>query len=168
MKANHILLAGSPASSPLPLQTRSTHRILVAEDNDDMRRLNSEVLIDSGYHVDAAEDGAVAWDALQLNRYDLVVTDQNMPKVTGVELLKKLRAASMALPVVMATSELPNEEFIRYPWLQPSATLLKPYTVGELLGTVTEVLRATESAREQTAAPPNWQSEPAAKGLQLH
>ena len=167
MKASQILPASRPTSTPLPLQTSPAHRILVVDDDDNMRRLNAEVLIDSGYHVDAAEDGAVAWDALQLNRYDLVVTDQNMPKVTGVELLKKLRAARMDLPVIMATSALPDEEFIRYPWLQPSATLLKPYTVGELLGTVTEVLRATESAREQTAAPPNWQSEPAAKSLQF-
>ena len=101
-----------------------------------------EILIDSGYHVDAAEDGAVAWDTLQVNSYDLLVTDNDMPKMSGVELIKKLHAARVALPVILATGSLPKEEFTRHPWLQPAATLLKPYTAVEFLGTVKNVLRA--------------------------
>jgi len=77
-----------------------------------------------------------------------VITDHKMPKVTGVELLKKLRAARMDLPVILVTAALPREEFTRQPWLQPAATLLKPYTVEELLGTVKEVLCATGDAIE--------------------
>jgi len=117
-----------------------------------------------------------------------VITDNNMPRLTGIELLKKLCAARMALPVIMATGTLPKEEFTRYPWLQPAATLLKPYTVEELLGTVKEVLRATVSAcspreillaagssgsappisrGEQIAPPPDWRSQPSAGGLRL-
>lgn len=88
----------------------------------------SEVLIRHGYHVDAAEDGAVAWDALQANRYDLMITDNAMPHLTGIELLKKLRAARMTLPVIMATGSLPEAEFVVQPWLQPSAMVIKPYT----------------------------------------
>jgi len=135
------------------------------EDDGIIRHLNAEVLIHSGYHVDAAEDGAVAWDALQLNRYDLMVTDNDMPKVSGVELLKKLHAVRMALPVIMATGTLPEEEFSRQPWLQPAALLLKPYSFDELLGTVRDVLRVTDSARGP-AAPPDWQTGPSAGGLQ--
>ena len=88
-----------------------------------------------------------------------------MPKLSGVGLLKRLHAARMTLPVIMATGTLPKEEFNRYPWLQPAVTLLKPYTMTELLGTVKEVLRATDGTREQIA-PPNWQSPPPAGGLQ--
>ena len=58
-----------------------------------IRRLNAEMLFHSGYQVDAAEDGQAAWAALQLHNYDLVVTDNNMPKMTGVELIKKLQDA---------------------------------------------------------------------------
>jgi DNA-binding response OmpR family regulator len=140
--------AGEPDSASLQLQTSPPHRILVVDDDAEIRCLNAEVLKKSGYHVDAAEDGAVAWEALNTDNYDLMVTDHNMPKVSGVELLKKLRAARMALPVIMATGSLPKEEFTRYPWLQPSAMLLKPYTVEELLGTVKEVLCATGDAPE--------------------
>jgi FixJ family two-component response regulator len=64
-----------------------------------------------------------------------------MPKVSGVELLKKLCAVRMDLPVIMATGTLPKEEFARYPWLQPAGTLLKPYTGEDMLRTVKRVLR---------------------------
>jgi DNA-binding response OmpR family regulator len=116
----------------------------VVEDDADIRRLNTEVLIRHGFHVDAAEDGAVAWHTLQLNRYDILITDNTMPKVTGIELLMKLHGARMALPVIMATGSFPKAEFTRYPWLQPAALVLKPYTLDELLGAVTAVLRVAD------------------------
>ena len=122
-----------------------TRHILVVDDEPDLRQLNTEVLIDSGYAVDAAEDGAIAWQALNTDRYDLLITDNNLPKVSGVELLMKVRAARMALPVIMATGTFPTQEFTRYPWLQPAVTLLKPYTVVEFLGAVKKVLREAVS-----------------------
>jgi len=122
---------------------KPAHRILVVDDDVDIRHINAEVLAHSGYHVDAAEDGAAAWDTLQRNRYDLLVTDNDMPKVSGVELLHKLHAAHIALPVILATGTLPMADFIQYPWLQPAALLIKPYSFHELLGTVRNVLRAS-------------------------
>lgn len=133
----------------------------MAEDDPLIRRINSEVLIYSGYQVDAAEDGAAAWEALQRNSYDLLITDNDMPKVTGVELLKQVHATRLALPVVMATGTLPTWEFALSPWLYPAAILLKPYTFDELLGTVKEVLQATVRARAEIAPPPNWSYPPA-------
>lgn len=156
MNTNPILPACESVSAPLQGQTSPPQRILVVEDDSDIRKTSTAVLIHYGYEVDAAENGAAAWEALNANWYDLMITDNNMPKVSGVELLKKLRAARMALPVIMATGTLPKEEFTRYPWLQPAATLLKPYTIAELLGTVKEVLHATDSSREQIAPPPHW------------
>jgi CheY-like chemotaxis protein len=116
----------------------------MVEDDGDIRRINTQVLTQSGFQVDAAEDGAVAWDTLQRNRYDLMVTDNDMPKVTGLELLHKLHAARMALPVIMATGQEPRELTL-CPWLQPAALLIKPYTFAELLGTVKNVLRVAVS-----------------------
>lgn len=145
MRDNPISSAIEPASQSVPCPPNSPHRILVVDDDGEVRRLNTEVLIQFGYQVDAAEDGAVAWEALQLNGYDLIVTDNRMPKVTGVELLKKLRTARMELPVIMATGVLPQDEFARHPWLQPAATLIKPYTIAQLVDTVKQVLSATNS-----------------------
>jgi DNA-binding response OmpR family regulator len=143
MKDKTISQAGESACAPLP-----ACRILLVEDEPHIRQLNTGALIHSGYHVDAAEDGAAAWEALNTDSYDLLITDHNMPRLTGIELLKKLYANRMALPVIMATGELPTEEFTRYPWLQPAATLLKPYTIAELLGTVKKVLREADGAAD--------------------
>lgn len=137
------------------------------DDESCIRRLNAEMLLRSGYHVDTAENGADAWRALGVERYDLLITDHNMPKVTGVELIKRVRGARMALPIIMATASLPEEEFAKHPWLQPEAMLLKPYTVGDMLMTVRDVLRAANSARDLIAPPPNWQSSPSVNGWQF-
>lgn len=133
-------------SAILQSQSNPPDRILVVEDDASIRQLNTERLRDSGYEVDAAENGAAAWQALNTHSYDLLITDNVMPKVTGIELLEKLRSARLTLPVIMATSAIPTEVLVRYPWLQPDATLLKPYTFAELLRTVKKVLREGDDA----------------------
>jgi DNA-binding response OmpR family regulator len=149
MKDDNVSQAGELPNAPLPLQTNPPHRILVVEDEIYVAQLNIEVLTRSGYEVDTVQDGVAAWEALNDDSYDLMITDNNMPKLSGVELLKKLRAARMELPIIMATGALPEQEFARSPWLRPAATLVKPYTVGELLRTVKKVLREAESGDSQ-------------------
>jgi DNA-binding response OmpR family regulator len=141
MKDKTISQAGESTCAPLP-----RCRILVVEDDNGLRRFNAEVLKRSGYHVDSAEDGAAAWDILQLYSYDLLVTDNSMPKMSGFELLKKLQVAGMLLPVIMATGDSPEEQFAQCPWLRPGAMLLKPYTIAELLGAVKKVLHEADGA----------------------
>ena len=141
------------ASAPSQGQANPPKRILVVDDESYIRRLITEVLLHSGYHVDTAEDGAAAWDALKLNSYDLLVTDDNMCRLTGIGLVKKLHAARMALPVILVSRAMPTEELNRHPWLQIDATLLKPFTTVELLRTVRQVLCATDSARKRIGPP---------------
>ncbi len=145
MTDNPILPACESASTPLPFHTSPTLRILVVDDDEETRRVNTEILLRSGYEVDAAEDGDAAWSAIEINNYDydLLITDNRMPNLTGVELIYKLRAYRMVLPVIMATGRFPTEVFVGHPWLQPDAMLLKPYTSEELLRTVEKVLRET-------------------------
>jgi DNA-binding response OmpR family regulator len=144
----------SPNASP-QCKVNPPRRILVVEDDAVTRRINTKVLIKSGYEVDAAEDGAVAWDALQLNGYDLLVTDNEMPNVSGVDLLKKLHAARMALPVIMVSGTMPTAELERQPWLQIKAALHKPCIASELLATVKNVLLANGGTRAKIAPRPN-------------
>ena len=75
-----------------------------------------------------------------------------MPKMSGVELVKKLRSARMTLPVILASGELPTEELDRNPWLQLATTLVKPFSRGQLLKTVREVLFAADNTRGCAAA----------------
>jgi two-component system capsular synthesis sensor histidine kinase RcsC len=121
-------------------------RILVAEDEDVLRRLIANSLIESGYEVDAAEDGAAAWEALQTKHYDLVITDNSMPKVTGIALVKMLRNRDATLPVVMVSGLKPSDDPNWHPSLGISAVLLKPFGLGTLRDTVEHVLRAAVPA----------------------
>jgi two-component system OmpR family response regulator len=167
MEVKTISQAGKPAGAPLQNRANPPHRILVVEDDQFVRELGTELLLRSGYEVDSAADGAAAWEALNEDYYDLMITDNKMPKVTGVELLKKLRAARMGLPVIMATGVLPTEEFMRYPWLQPAATLLKPYTANELLAKVRNVLHGIDTTPVQFAPPASLQARPLPNRLPL-
>jgi DNA-binding NtrC family response regulator len=138
------------ANGPLlPGEVNLPHRILVADDDAYMRTLITGMLVDSGYHVDGVENGAVAWEMLQVNYYNLLITDNYMPKFTGVELLHKLHSTGISMPVILATGTVPQEEFARHPWLEPAATLLKPYTLAALLKTVKAVLHETCGRHEQ-------------------
>jgi DNA-binding response OmpR family regulator len=90
-----------------------------------------------------------------------------MPKLTGVELVRKLRSARMALPVILATGKLPTEALTQNPSLQLAALLPKPFSIDELLETVRTVLRATDHAPGQLGPLPDSRSQPSADGLRL-
>jgi DNA-binding response OmpR family regulator len=107
-------------------------------------------LAQAGYLVDAAADGALAWEALQVRSYDLLITDNQMPKVSGIELVKRLRGKSSALPVVMATGLSPERELERYPELAIRAILIKPFTIEQILSTARMALRQPPDANMNT------------------
>ena len=148
MNGHQVLPSVETISRPLPTLPDSNRRILLVEDDAELRRFNTEVLTRNGYYVDAVEDGALAWDVLTARSYDLLITDNSMPKVTGIELLKKLQNANMAVAVIMATGVLPEWEFRRNPALAPAVTLVKPYTVPELLRAVRTVLDSADKLDE--------------------
>ena len=163
MRGKNTREAREQAGASAQCQAHRPHRILVVEDEPDIRRLNAEVLKSSGYEVDTVKDGKAGWKALHAVRhapesYDLLITDHEMPGLTGLALVQKVRAASMALPIIMATGRLPAEDlFDRYPWLQPVAMLPKPYSVKQLVGTVEAVLRKANGDRRQIVPPPDGQ-----------
>jgi DNA-binding response OmpR family regulator len=146
MKENRTPQAGESARAPTHGQAHPSNRILVVDDDISIRELSAQVLTAFGFQVETAEDGVAGWEALHASSYDLLITDHNMPKVTGVELVKKLRSARMTLPVVLVSGAMPTEELSRNPLLQLAATLLKPFSPDELLGIVEKVLRAAEGA----------------------
>jgi DNA-binding response OmpR family regulator len=134
-------------------QTNPPRRILVADDDVEIRDISAWVLTAYGYHADAVADGAAAREALRERSYDLLITDHNMPKVTGIELVKSLRAERMTLPVVLMSGILPEEARVENSSLQLAATLLKPFTLEELLGKVAKVLHAAPAGRSPAAVP---------------
>jgi DNA-binding response OmpR family regulator len=146
MKNNEILPTSQPPAALPQSKANPTPRILLVDDDCYVRELNAGVLIQSGYNVDIAEDGADAWKVLNEINYNLLITDNKMPRVTGLELIKKLRSEDMTLPVILASGTVPVEELKQYPWLKLDATLPKPFTIAELLDTVKKVLLAATSS----------------------
>lgn len=122
----------------------SPARILVVDDDHHMREIMARALYKSGYkHVDKAVDGADAWKALHEESYYLVITDHQMPRVTGLELIRKMRSADMRQPVILVSGTIPTEELEQNPELRVDAILAKPITAGELVSTVEKVLPIT-------------------------
>lgn len=133
---------GGPASIDLfqKASPKATRRILLVEDDQVVRRCISRILVLAGYQVDQAEDGAEGWEAVHRNHYDLLITDNHMPRVSGLELIKRLRSVGMTLLIIMASGTLPREELENNPSLQLAAKLQKPFGASELLTVVDRVL----------------------------
>jgi DNA-binding response OmpR family regulator len=145
MKKDKIQVVKETACISTEEHKNPSRRILVVDDDPDTRQLSIDVLVSSEYEVDAAKDGAAGWEALRAQHYDLVITDNKMPKMTGVELIEKLRYTRVGLPVIMATRQLPTHIFDQKPWLTPDATLQRPFSNDDLLATVKKVLRTDDS-----------------------
>jgi CheY-like chemotaxis protein len=150
----NALVESTPAKTvvaPTRLPGKPAHRILVVEDDAVIRELNLQMLALVGYQVVGAEDGAVGWQLLDGGSFDLLLTDHEMPRMSGLELVKQVRSAGMTLPIIMATGSLPEDELERLPWLQLDATLRKPYSPDQLRQTVKGVLCPAARHRQHRA-----------------
>ena len=110
-------------------------KFLVVDDFSTMRRIVRNLLKELGYtNVDEAEDGVVALQKLRGGSFQFVVTDWNMPNMTGIELLKAIRADDglKHLPVLMITAEAKKENIIEAAQSGASGYIVKPFTAGTL------------------------------------
>ncbi|WDS38170.1 response regulator transcription factor [Pseudoxanthomonas sp.] len=120
------------------------HRLLVVDDDVDIRTLLAEQLGRAGYQVSTAEDGAAMRKVLEREHVDLIVLDLNLPREDGLTLCRDLRARS-STPVIMLTARA--EPIDRVLGLEMGADdyLAKPFEPRELLARVRNVLRRTEA-----------------------
>ncbi len=81
-----------------------TARLLIAEDEERLRRLLQMLLSTQGYDLTLAADGAEAWDLFQQGSFDAVITDLRMPRLDGLSLLRKIKELSPTTPVVVITA----------------------------------------------------------------
>lgn len=136
--------------------SRCIGHVLVADDEAAIRQITVLLLRSAGYTVIGVEDGEAAWEALKREYFDLVVTDHSMPRLSGLELLERLRNSGMDTPVIMVSGTMPAEEMSRHPWLHLNHHLTKPYSSAELLRCVTAALNS--SGRCEASGPDgcNW------------
>ena len=80
-------------------------KILIAEDDRELRQLFQHVLLKNGYTVKGVSDGQQALDALEKDYYDLIISDIMMPNMDGYELVRSLRDAGDSIPVLMVTAK---------------------------------------------------------------
>jgi two-component system chemotaxis response regulator CheY len=110
-------------------------KFLVVDDFSTMRRIVRNLLKELGFtNVQEAEDGVDALGKLRGGDFDFVVSDWNMPNMTGIELLRSIRADATLkhLPVLMVTAEAKRENIIEAAQAGASGYVVKPFTAGTL------------------------------------
>ena len=143
MTAKHFPLPNENANSTPHFNPFRLQRILLVACDLKLIELNAKVLREAGYHVCKAANGLVAWDAIQVSNFDLLITDQFLPGITGIDLVQKIYAAHLDLPVIMAKGFLLDYEFILHPSLNSITMLQTPYTKANLLKLVDAALDQT-------------------------
>ena len=153
----HATPQSASASSRLP--ETDVARILVADDNSDMRAYLRRLLEGHGWQVELAPDGRAALEAIQRVPPDLLLTDVMMPRMDGFALVRALRAdeATRALPVVMLSARAGDESGVEGLEAGADDYVVKPFTAAELVARVRNTLwrarlRAVHTHRLSTAA----------------
>ncbi|TWJ22298.1 ATP-binding protein [Micromonospora endolithica] len=137
----------APASGPMD----ATHgaRILVADDNADMRAYLARLLADQGWRVQTVGDGRSALDTVRRDPPDLLLTDVMMPGVDGFELVRRLRAApsTAALPVLVLSARAGGDASVAGLELGADDYVVKPFAAAELIARVRAALLRARTRR---------------------
>lgn len=120
-------------------------RILLAEDEHDLKRALVAVLTHSGYDVDAVENGAEAVKFASMNAYDCMVLDIMMPVMNGIDALSKIREAGDRTPVIFLTAKAEVEDRINGLDAGADDYLTKPFAIGELIARIKSLTRRLET-----------------------
>jgi two-component system chemotaxis response regulator CheY len=119
------------------------HSILAVDDSASMRQMVSFTLKSAGYEVVEAVDGQDAWEKAGARAFDLVLTDQNMPRLDGIGLTKRLRdnPKFKATPILILTTE--SSDQMKQAGRASGATgwLVKPFDPAKLLEVIRKVIR---------------------------
>ncbi len=128
----------------------STGRILVVDDDPQIRRVMRVTLTAQGYEVDDAKDGHSAFEKLRDSRFDLVLLDVNMPGLSGVETCREIRSGS-DIAIIMLTVR--DDESDKVQALDAGADdyITKPFKTPELLARIRAALRRTPASQGSAA-----------------
>ncbi len=110
-------------------------KILVVDDFATMRRIVKNILAQLGFkNIVEADDGTSAMKMLQQEKIDMIISDWNMPKMTGLDLLKAVRAEPSwaAIPFIMVTAEAQQDNIILAVKAKVSQYIVKPFTADTL------------------------------------
>ena len=116
--------------------------ILIVDDSASIRQMVEVTLKTANYKVTTAEDGQAALDLCKANQYDFVLTDQNMPRMDGLTLIKSLRAmpAYRSAPIVVLTTEAGESMKSQGRAAGATGWMVKPFDPNQLLAIAKKVL----------------------------
>lgn len=117
-------------------------KILVVDDFSTMRRIIRNILKQIGFeNIDEAEDGKQAFGKLKSEHFDFVVSDWNMPNMTGIELLQAVRSDPQlsSLPVLMVTAETEKEKVLEAVQSGVNNYIVKPFTADVLMEKINKI-----------------------------
>jgi two-component system chemotaxis response regulator CheY len=120
-------------------------KILAVDDSATMRRIIKNQLKQAGYEeVDEAGNGREALTMLGLARYDLLITDWNMPEMNGLDLVKEVRRidASKAMPILMVTTVAGKEDIVTALKAGVNNYMVKPFDTATLRAKIAQVVGA--------------------------
>jgi len=129
-------------------------RILVAEDDRNLRRVLKAMLVREGYEVFEAVDGAAAAEWLSANRADALVSDIRMPRMDGLALFRHLRERRPEMPVILVTAYGTIDDAVEAIRTGAFDYITKPFDEAELLRVVANAVRTAEAADAEGAFPP--------------
>jgi two-component system chemotaxis response regulator CheY len=118
--------------------------ILVVDDFSSMRKLISNILNQLGYmNIVEADDGARALDVLEHQLIDLVITDWNMPEMSGLDLLKAIRASKTLkdVPVLMVTAEAVQESILQAAQAGVNNYIIKPFDAKTMAAKINKIFK---------------------------
>jgi two-component system chemotaxis response regulator CheY len=117
-------------------------RILAVDDSPSMRQMVNIALTSAGYEVEQACDGVEALELAQRSRFDLVLTDVNMPNMDGITLVRQLRGTPnyKFVPLLVLTTEATQERKQQGKAAGATGWLVKPFNPERLLATIAKVL----------------------------
>lgn len=125
-------------------------KILLVEDTEQLNKALTTVLRRNSYVVDSAFDGEEALIFIEQYQYDLIILDIMLPKVNGLEVLKRIRGSNNQTPVLLLTAKSTTEDKITGLDLGADDYLAKPFVIDELLARIRALLRRTPQMSEET------------------
>ncbi len=146
--------------------TEPAKRILIAEDDANIRNLLSSYLSINGFETDAVGDGSAALRHLSEHRYDLVVLDIMLPGTDGLEICRKIRQ-HRSLPVLLLTALGAEDDRIEGFHAGADDYMVKPFSPRELVARVGAILRRTGGAAQQEPASAGEETATPAHPIQL-
>ncbi|MDA3806454.1 MAG: chemotaxis response regulator CheY [Thiomicrorhabdus sp.] len=124
------------------MQVNREMNILVVDDFSTMRKIVKNLLKELGFHhFDEADDGATAWPMVQTGKYDLIVSDWNMPEMTGIDLLRRVRADGNLkdTPFLLITAEAKRSQILEATQSGVDGYIVKPFTAATLNGKIHKI-----------------------------